>query len=66
MILRPRAEADSAAERSGNNTLVDAKQAVKFKVREYDYLMIEDEKENILNPDSLKVVEATVSPHSPM
>ncbi len=42
---------------------VDAKQAVKFKVREYDYLMIEDEKgENILNPDSLKVVEAYGEP----
>ncbi len=34
---------------------VDAKTAVKIKVREYGYLMIEDENgENVLNPDSVK------------
>lgn len=34
---------------------VDAASAVKIKIRNYDYLMIEDENgENIMNPDSLK------------
>ncbi|MCQ4636751.1 glutamine--tRNA ligase/YqeY domain fusion protein [Anaerovorax odorimutans] len=34
---------------------VDAKTAVKVKIRNYDYLMIENEEgENVLNPDSLK------------
>ena len=33
---------------------VDAKTAVQIKIRNYDYLMIEDENgENVLNPDSL-------------
>ncbi len=34
---------------------VDAKTAVKVKIRNYDYLMIENEEgENVLNPDSLQ------------
>lgn len=34
---------------------VDAATAVKIKIRNYDYLMIEDEKgEQVMNPDSLK------------
>lgn len=42
---------------------VDAKTAVKIKIRSYGYLMIEDEKgENILNPDSLKEFEAYGEP----
>ncbi len=42
---------------------VDAKTAVPIKVRVYDYLMIEGEKgENVLNPDSLKVMEAMAEP----
>lgn len=42
---------------------VDAKHAVKFTAREYDYLMIEDENgENVINPNSLKVVEAYGEP----
>ena len=36
---------------------VDAKTAVPFKVREYDYLMIENEEgENVLNPNSVKEI----------
>ena len=42
---------------------VDAKTAVKIKIRAYGYLMIEDENgENILNPDSLKMIEAFAEP----
>ncbi len=42
---------------------VDAKTAVKIKIRAYSYLMIEDENgENILNPDSLKTLEAYAEP----
>lgn len=42
---------------------VDARTAVKIKVRAYDYLMIEDENgENVINPDSLKVFEAYAEP----
>jgi glutaminyl-tRNA synthetase len=42
---------------------VDAKTAVKIKIRAYSYLMIEDEKgENVLNPDSLKTFEAYAEP----
>lgn len=34
---------------------VDAKTAVKVKIRDYDYLMVENEQgENVLNPDSLR------------
>ena len=39
---------------------VDAKTAVQIKIRNYDYLMIEDENgENVLNPDSLTAVSYT-------
>ncbi|MEL7654614.1 MAG: glutamine--tRNA ligase/YqeY domain fusion protein [Bacillota bacterium] len=42
---------------------VDAKTAVKIKIRAYSYLMVEDEKgETILNPDSVKVFEAYAEP----
>ena len=42
---------------------VDAKTAVKIKIRAYGYLMIEDENgDNILNPDSLKTIEAFAEP----
>jgi len=42
---------------------VDAKTAVKIKVRNYDYLMIEDENgEMIMNPDSLVETEAYAEP----
>ncbi|MEG0291859.1 MAG: glutamine--tRNA ligase/YqeY domain fusion protein [Anaerovoracaceae bacterium] len=42
---------------------VDAKTAVKIKVREYDYLMVEDENgENILNPNSVKEIECYAEP----
>ena len=42
---------------------VDAKTAVPIKVRIYDYLMIEDENgENILNPDSVKIMDAMAEP----
>ncbi len=42
---------------------VDARTAVKIKIRNYDYLMIEDENgENIMNPDSLKETEAYAEP----
>ena len=42
---------------------VDAKSAVKIKVRAYNHLMIEDEKgENVLNPDSLRILEAVAEP----
>lgn len=42
---------------------VEAKTAVPIKVRVYDYLMIEDENgENILNPNSVKVMEAMAEP----
>ena len=42
---------------------VDAKTAVKIKVRQYGYLMVEDEKgENVMNPDSLKEIEAYAEP----
>ena len=42
---------------------VDAKTAVKIKIRSYGYLMIEDEKgENIMNPDSLREFEAYGEP----
>lgn len=38
---------------------VDAKTAVKVKIRAYDYLVIEDETgENVLNKDSVKTIEA--------
>ena len=42
---------------------VDAKTAVQIKIRNYDYLMIEDENgENVLNPDSLKETVAYAEP----
>lgn len=42
---------------------VDAKSAVKIKVRAYSHLMIEDEKgDNVLNSDSLKILEAVAEP----
>ena len=42
---------------------VEAKTAVPIKVRVYDYLMIEDENgENIMNPNSMKLVEAMAEP----
>lgn len=42
---------------------VDAKTAVKIKIRQYGYLMIEDENgENIMNPDSLVELEAYAEP----
>ena len=42
---------------------VDAKTAVKIKIRSYGYLMIEDENgETILNPDSMEVFEAYAEP----
>lgn len=42
---------------------VDAKTAVKIKIRNYDYLMIEDEKgENVLNPDSLEETTGYAEP----
>ncbi|QAT44166.1 glutamine--tRNA ligase/YqeY domain fusion protein [Aminipila luticellarii] len=42
---------------------VDARTAVKIKIRQYDYLMIEDENgENIINPNSLKEIEAYAEP----
>ncbi|WP_408609068.1 glutamine--tRNA ligase/YqeY domain fusion protein [Aminipila terrae] len=42
---------------------VDARTAVKIKIRQYEYLMIEDENgENIINPDSLKEIEAFGEP----
>ncbi|MGI6751641.1 MAG: glutamine--tRNA ligase/YqeY domain fusion protein [Anaerovoracaceae bacterium] len=42
---------------------VDAKTAVPIRVRIYDYLMVEDEKgEYMLNPDSLREVEAYGEP----
>jgi len=42
---------------------VDAKTAVKIKVRQYGYLMVEDEKgENVMNHDSLKEIEAYAEP----
>lgn len=49
---------------------VDAKTAVKVKIRNYDYLMVENEQgENILNPDSLQetwgYAEASVAEAEP-
>ncbi len=42
---------------------VDAKTAVKIKIRQYEHLMIENENgENIMNPDSLKEIEAYAEP----
>lgn len=42
---------------------VDAKTAVKIKIRAYNYLMIEDEKgETILNPSSMRTFEAYAEP----
>ena len=42
---------------------VDAKTAVQIKIRNYDYLMIEDENgENVLNPDSLTESVAYAEP----
>lgn len=42
---------------------VDAKTAVKVRIRAYSYLMIEDEKgENILNPESMRAFEAFAEP----
>ncbi|WP_425331121.1 glutamine--tRNA ligase/YqeY domain fusion protein [Clostridium aminobutyricum] len=42
---------------------VDAKTAVKIKIRQYGYLMIEDENgENIMNPESLVEIEAYAEP----
>ncbi len=42
---------------------VDVKSAVKIKIRTFGYLMIEDEKgENILNPDSMQIIEAYAEP----
>lgn len=42
---------------------VEATTAVKIKVRNYDYLMVEDDKgKNKLNPNSLKVLEAYAEP----
>jgi glutaminyl-tRNA synthetase len=42
---------------------VEAKTAVKIKIRAYDYLMKEDENgENVLNPDSLRILEAVAEP----
>ena len=42
---------------------VEAKTAVPIKVRVYDYLMVEDENgENIMNPNSMKLVEAMAEP----
>ena len=42
---------------------VDAKTAVQIKIRNYDYLMIEDENgENMLNPDSLAESAAYAEP----
>ena len=42
---------------------VDAKTAVQIKIRNYDYLMIEDENgENVLNPDSLAESVAYAEP----
>lgn len=43
----------------GTIHFVDAKTAVEIKIREYGYLMIEDENgENILNPESVKTITA--------
>lgn len=49
---------------------VDAKTAVKVKIRNYDYLMVENEQgENVLNPDSLQetwgYAEASVAEAGP-
>ena len=42
---------------------VDAKTAVRIKIRAYDYLMIENENgENVINPDSLREIEAYAEP----
>jgi len=42
---------------------VDAKTAVKIKVRAYGYLMIENEAgETVLNPNSMRVFEALAEP----
>lgn len=42
---------------------VDAKTAVKIEIRNYDYLMIENEAgENLLNPDSLQIEEGYAEP----
>ena len=42
---------------------VDAKTAIKIKIRQYGYLMVEDENgENIMNPDSLVELEAYAEP----
>ena len=42
---------------------MDAKTAVQIKIRNYDYLMIEDENgENVLNPDSLTESVAYAEP----
>ena len=42
---------------------VDARTAEKITIRAYSYLMIEDENgENILNPDSMKIFEAYAEP----
>ncbi|MBR0600406.1 glutamine--tRNA ligase/YqeY domain fusion protein [Sinanaerobacter chloroacetimidivorans] len=42
---------------------VDANAAVKIKVRDYNYLMIDDEKgETIINPESMKEYEAFAEP----
>jgi len=42
---------------------VDAKTAVKIRIRQYGYLMIEDENgQNVMNPDSLKEIEAYAEP----
>lgn len=42
---------------------VDARTAVKVKVRTYGHLMIEDDKgENMLNPESIKTLEAYAEP----
>ncbi len=42
---------------------VDAKTAIKIKIRQYGYLMVENENgESIMNPDSLKEIEAYAEP----
>ncbi|MDD4564016.1 MAG: glutamine--tRNA ligase/YqeY domain fusion protein [Eubacteriales bacterium] len=42
---------------------VDARTAVKVKIRTYGYLMVEDDKgETVLNPESMKTLEAYAEP----
>lgn len=64
MILRPGAAAGSKAVRSrGTIHWVDARTAVKIRIRNYDYLMLDEEDgSQRLNPDSLSETVAYAEP----